>query len=173
MGCALAIRLDSPGPVVFSQLRTGRHGLRFPMYKFRTMVQNAEELKASLAAPEHPAGARLQDPERPAHHPGRQVPAQDEPRRAAPDPQRAARRHVARGPAAHVVRAEHLRACGIHERLEVVPGITGLWQVEGRDAMTFDERLRLDAEYVRTLSIRRDFKIMLLTIGSVVRRSGN
>jgi lipopolysaccharide/colanic/teichoic acid biosynthesis glycosyltransferase len=47
--CALAVRLNSPGPIVFSQLRTGRDGRRFRMYKFRTMVANAEELKASLA----------------------------------------------------------------------------------------------------------------------------
>ena len=46
--CALAIRLESPGPMLFAQQRTGQHGVRFPMFKFRTMVQNAEELKASL-----------------------------------------------------------------------------------------------------------------------------
>src|SRR5919201_5748155 len=47
--CALAVRLDSPGPTFFGQLRTGRDGRRFRMYKFRTMLANAEELKASLA----------------------------------------------------------------------------------------------------------------------------
>ena len=46
--CAVAIRLDSPGAVVFTQQRTGRNGVRFQMYKFRTMVHNAEELKPSL-----------------------------------------------------------------------------------------------------------------------------
>ena len=46
--CVLAIRLELPGPVLFAQQRTGQHGVRFPMFKFRTMVQNAEELKASL-----------------------------------------------------------------------------------------------------------------------------
>ena len=46
--CALLIRLESPGPILFAQQRTGQHGVRFPMFKFRTMVQNAEELKASL-----------------------------------------------------------------------------------------------------------------------------
>ncbi|HET9085327.1 MAG TPA: sugar transferase, partial [Candidatus Limnocylindrales bacterium] len=46
--CAVAIRLESPGPVLFAQQRTGQHGVRFPMFKFRTMVRNAEELKASL-----------------------------------------------------------------------------------------------------------------------------
>src|SRR5688572_10245121 len=46
--CALAIRIESDGPIIFTQLRTGRHGRRFRMFKFRTMVKNAEELKASL-----------------------------------------------------------------------------------------------------------------------------
>ena len=46
--CALLIRLESPGPILFAQQRTGQHGVRFPMWKFRTMVRNAEELKASL-----------------------------------------------------------------------------------------------------------------------------
>jgi lipopolysaccharide/colanic/teichoic acid biosynthesis glycosyltransferase len=59
------------------------------------------------------------------------------------------------------------------QRLEAVPGITGLWQIGGRNQMTFDERNRLDAEYIRKMSIRQDLKIMLLTIGSIVRRSGN
>jgi undecaprenyl-phosphate galactose phosphotransferase len=57
--------------------------------------------------------------------------------------------------------------------LEAIPGITGLWQIGGRNQMTFDERNRLDAEYIRNMSIRQDLKIMLLTIGSIVRRSGN
>jgi lipopolysaccharide/colanic/teichoic acid biosynthesis glycosyltransferase len=47
--CAVAVRLDSPGPILFRQQRTGLHGVRFGMYKFRTMVANAEELKPSLA----------------------------------------------------------------------------------------------------------------------------
>src|SRR5919106_1040748 len=46
---AMAVRIDSPGPILFRQQRTGQHGVRFGMYKFRTMVRNAEELKASLA----------------------------------------------------------------------------------------------------------------------------
>jgi lipopolysaccharide/colanic/teichoic acid biosynthesis glycosyltransferase len=59
------------------------------------------------------------------------------------------------------------------QRLEVPPGITGLWQIGGRNELTFDERNRLDAAYVRDLSLWRDVKIMFLTVGSVVRRSGN
>jgi lipopolysaccharide/colanic/teichoic acid biosynthesis glycosyltransferase len=59
------------------------------------------------------------------------------------------------------------------QRLEATPGITGLWQIGGRNQMTFDERNRLDAAYIRNMSIRQDLRIMLLTIGSIVRRSGN
>jgi lipopolysaccharide/colanic/teichoic acid biosynthesis glycosyltransferase len=58
------------------------------------------------------------------------------------------------------------------ERLEVPPGITGLWQVRGRNATTFDERLRLDIEYMREMSFWLDLKILFLTITSVFRGSG-
>jgi lipopolysaccharide/colanic/teichoic acid biosynthesis glycosyltransferase len=58
------------------------------------------------------------------------------------------------------------------ERLEVTPGITGLWQVRGRNESTFDERLRLDVEYIARRSILFDLRIMLETVGSVVNRSG-
>jgi lipopolysaccharide/colanic/teichoic acid biosynthesis glycosyltransferase len=57
-------------------------------------------------------------------------------------------------------------------RLEVRPGLTGLWQVRGRGTTTFDERLRLDVEYIRSMSIWTDLKILALTLGSVVRRAG-
>ena len=53
--CAVLIRLESPGPILFAQQRTGQHGVRFPMFKFRTMVQNAEELEGLAPAPQHPA----------------------------------------------------------------------------------------------------------------------
>ena len=107
--CALLIRLESPGPILFAQQRTGQHGVRFPMFKFRTMVQNAGGAEGVPAAPQHPPGAGLQDPERPARHEGRQVPAQDQPRRAAADPQRDPRRDVDRRAATDLVRGEHLR----------------------------------------------------------------
>ena len=170
--CAIAVRLDSPGAVVFTQQRTGRNGVRFAMYKFRTMVHNAEELKPSLA---HlnilpPPDFKILDDPR-ITRVGKFL------RKSSLDelPQIL---NVLRGEMSLV----GPRPTSFHpstyslwhsQRLEVSPGITGLWQVGGRNELTFDERNRLDAEYVRTLSIRRDFKIMLLTIGSVVRRSGN
>ena len=172
IGCAIAIRLDSPGPIVFRQLRTGRNGVRFPMYKFRTMVQNAEELKGSLQhlnilpppdfkIPNDPRITRV----------GRFL------RKTSLDelPQIL---NVFRGEMSLVgprPTSFHASTYSLwhSQRLEVTPGITGLWQVGGRNELTFDERNRLDATYVRTMSLRQDFKIMLLTVGSVVKRSGN
>ncbi|HEY8170117.1 MAG TPA: sugar transferase, partial [Candidatus Limnocylindria bacterium] len=58
------------------------------------------------------------------------------------------------------------------ERLEIPPGITGLWQVEGRNETTFDERLRLDIAYLDRMSLGLDLRILMLTLGSVIRRSG-
>jgi len=170
--CAIAIRLDSPGPIVFTQLRTGRNGVRFPMYKFRTMVQNAEELKASLQhlnilpAPDF----KIPNDPRITRVGGflRKTSLDELPQIL----------NVFRGDMSLV----GPRPTSFHpstyslwhlQRAEVAPGITGLWQIGGRNELTFDERNRLDATYVRTLSIRQDFRIMLLTIGSIVRRSGH
>ena len=58
------------------------------------------------------------------------------------------------------------------QRLDVRPGLTGLWQVEGRNATTFDERLRLDVEYIRRRSLVLDLQLLARTVGVVVRRSG-
>jgi lipopolysaccharide/colanic/teichoic acid biosynthesis glycosyltransferase len=57
-------------------------------------------------------------------------------------------------------------------RLEVTPGITGLWQVRGRNHTTFDERLRIDIEYIQHRSFGLDFSILVKTVPAVVRRSG-
>lgn len=58
------------------------------------------------------------------------------------------------------------------ERLEVLPGITGLWQISGRSDIGFDERVRLDREYIRNKSLLLDCRILLMTFFSVVRRKG-
>jgi lipopolysaccharide/colanic/teichoic acid biosynthesis glycosyltransferase len=170
--CAIAIRLDSPGAVLFTQQRTGRNGVRFAMYKFRTMVHNAEELKPSL---QHlnilppPDFKILNDPR--ITRVGRFL------RKTSLDelPQIL---NVLRGEMSLVgprPTSFHASTYSLwhSQRLEAIPGITGLWQVGGRNQMTFDERNRLDAAYIRNMSIRQDLKIMLLTIGSIVRRSGN
>jgi lipopolysaccharide/colanic/teichoic acid biosynthesis glycosyltransferase len=168
---AIAVRLDSPGPILFRQQRTGRHGVRFGMYKFRTMVRDAEELKASL---QHlnilpPPDFKIIDDPR-ITRVGKFL------RKTSLDelPQVL---NVLRGDMSLVgPRPTSFAATTYHlwhaERLEVVPGITGLWQVYGRNECTFDERLRLDVEYIQRMSPLLDLEIMLRTVGSVLRRSG-
>jgi lipopolysaccharide/colanic/teichoic acid biosynthesis glycosyltransferase len=170
--CAIAIRLDSPGAVLFTQQRTGRNGVRFAMYKFRTMVHNAEELKPSL---QHlnilpPPDFKIPNDPRITRVGGflRKTSLDELPQIL----------NVLRGEMSLVgprPTSFHASTYSLwhSQRLEAIPGITGLWQVGGRNQMTFDERNRLDATYIRNMSIRQDLKIMLLTIGSIVRRSGN
>jgi lipopolysaccharide/colanic/teichoic acid biosynthesis glycosyltransferase len=168
---AIAIRIDSPGPVVFTQLRTGQHGRRFRMYKFRTMVQNAEELKASL---QHlnvlplPDFKIINDPR--LTRVGRFL------RKTSLDelPQvvnvwKGEMTLVGPRPTSFPAESYDLWHT---RRLEVRPGITGLWQVKGRNETTFDERLRLDSQYIRRMSVWLDAKIVWWTIASVVRRTG-
>jgi lipopolysaccharide/colanic/teichoic acid biosynthesis glycosyltransferase len=169
--CALAIRIDSPGPIFFRQERTGRHGRRFRMYKFRTMVTNAEELKASL---EHlsivpaPDFKLLDDPR--ITRVGRFL------RRTSLDelPQLL---NVIRGEMSLVGPRPTSFAPSTYdlwhtERLEVLPGVTGLWQVIGRNEATFDERLRLDIAYIDRMSFPLDLWILARTALAVARRSG-
>ena len=169
--CALAIRLETPGPILFAQQRTGQHGVRFPMFKFRTMVQNAEELKASLQhlnilpapdfkIPNDPRVTRI----------GKFL------RKTSLDelPQVL---NVIRGEMSIVGPRPTSFAASTYdlwhsERLEVVPGITGLWQVKGRGTMTFDERLRLDIEYMERRSTLYDLKLMAETALAVFKGSG-
>jgi len=168
---ALAVRLDSPGPILFRQQRTGRHGIRFGMYKFRTMVANAEELKASLA---HlnilpPPDFKIIDDPRITRvgHFLRKTSLDELPQVL----------NVLRGEMSLVGPRPTSFAPSTYrlwhaERLEVTPGITGLWQVYGRNESTFDERLRLDVEYIQRMSPLLDLQIMFWTVGSVLRRSG-
>src|SRR4051812_28735072 len=169
--CYLAVRLDSPGPVVFAQLRTGLHGARFRMLKFRTMVQNAEELKAAL---QHlnilpPPDFKIIDDPR-ITRVGRFL------RKTSLDelPQII---NVLRGEMSFVGPRPTSFAPETYdlwhtERLEVVPGITGLWQVKGRNSMTFDERLRLDIQYVRNSTFGLDLRILGMTAKAVFARAG-
>ncbi len=169
--CALAVRLDSRGPVLFRQQRTGRHGRRFPMYKFRTMMRNAEELKAQLAHLNVLPPPDFKIPNDPRiTSVGRFL------RKTSLDelPQIL---NVVRGDMSLVGPRPTSFASSTYslwhtERLEVPPGITGLWQVHGRNSTTFDERLRLDIDYIRNMSLALDFKILMWTVVAVVRRSG-
>lgn len=169
--CAMAVRLDSPGPALFSQLRTGRGGRRFRMYKFRTMVENADALKERYAHLNEltPPDFKISDDPR-ITRVGRFL------RRSSLDelPQIF---NVLRGDMSLVGPRPtsfpaHTYSLWHTERLEAKPGITGLWQVSGRNDLDFDERLRLDIAYIRQRSILMDIRILLRTLGAVTSGRG-
>lgn len=169
--CALAIRLDTPGPVMIAQLRTGRDGRRFRMLKLRTMLANAEELKpqfAHLSVVPPPDFKIPNDPR--ITRVGRFL-------RATSLDELPQLFNVLRGDMSLVgprpTSFEPSRYELWHtQRLDVRPGITGLWQVEGRNVMTFDERLRLDVQYIRRRSLAFDVMLLARTVVVVLRRSG-
>jgi lipopolysaccharide/colanic/teichoic acid biosynthesis glycosyltransferase len=170
--CALAIFLDSPArPILLAQTRTGRDGIPFRMFKFRTMVPNAEALKPALAHLNErpwPDFKITNDPR--ITRVGRIL------RQTSLDelPQLI---NVVRGEMSLVGPRPTSFAPSTYSlwhtyRLEVAPGITGLWQVKGRNKTDFDERLRLDIEYMRHRSFALDLKILLQTVPAVLGRSG-
>jgi lipopolysaccharide/colanic/teichoic acid biosynthesis glycosyltransferase len=169
---ALAIKCTSPrAPVMFAQLRTGRGGHRFRMHKFRTMVPNAEALKATYAHLN-----QLQWPDFKIENDPRVTRVGRFLRKTSLDelPQifnvlRGEMSWV--GPRPTSFGAETY-AIWQTARLDVVPGITGLWQVIGRARTEFDERLRLDMEYIDRRSLWLDLKILFLTVFEVFRSRG-
>ena len=169
---AALIKLTSPeGPVIFTQERTGRGGKRFQMYKFRTMVHNAEELKARyrhLNELEWPDFKITDDPR--ATSIGRLL------RKTSLDelPQMF---NILKGEMSMVgprptsFRAENYELWQT-ERLDAIPGLTGLWQITGRASLFYDQRVRLDIAYLSRRSLLLDFIILLRTIPSVLKQRG-
>jgi lipopolysaccharide/colanic/teichoic acid biosynthesis glycosyltransferase len=169
--CAAAIWVTDPGPVLFRQRRTGKGGQRFRMLKFRTMVRNAEELKvkyAHLNELPSPDFKITNDPR--VTWIGRIL------RKTSLDelPQLF---NVIRGEMSLVgPRPTSFDATTYSlwhtERLEVLPGITGLWQINGRSDLNFDQRLRLDIEYIEQQSLWLDLTILARTLLAVVSQRG-
>ena len=168
---AAAIFIESGGPVFFGHTRIGRRHRPFRVWKFRTMVANAEELKAELAH------LNILPP------PDFKIP--NDPRvtkvgkflRATSLDELPQLFNVLRGDMSIVgPRPTSFPASSYElwhtQRLDVAPGMTGLWQLEGRNATTFDERLRLDVQYIRHMSLTQDLRLMARTVGAVVRRDG-
>ena len=168
---AVAIRLDSPGPAVFTQDRTGRDGRRFKLYKFRTMVVDAEARKEELAHLNILAWPDFKIPDDP-----RITRVGGFLRKTSLDelPQlwnifRGQMSFVGPRPTSFGAETYDLWHTA---RLEVKPGLTGLWQVQARNDVDFDERLRLDIEYIKARSMGTDLKILASTAGSVLRSEG-
>ena len=169
--CALAVRLDSEGSPFFTQLRTGRGGKQFRMYKLRTMVHNAAELKqqyAHLNELSWPDFKITDDPR--VTRVGRIL------RRTSLDelPQLL---NVLRGDMSLVGPRPTSFSADTYRlwhtaRLEVQPGLTGLWQVSGRNELDFDDRLRLDIAYIRNRSLKLDLLILFKTFSAVFSGRG-
>lgn len=164
------VKVSSPGPIFFVQDRTGLNGRRFHMYKLRTMVENAAELKADLLSkvPDGPDFKLEEDPR--VTKIGRWL------RRTSIDelPQVW---NVIKGDMSLVGPRPTSFGVDVYslwhtERLEVPPGLTGLWQTEKRGDLDFDERVRLDITYARYRSIGFDLWIIGKTIRTVIAGRG-
>jgi len=171
MAIGISIWCSSPGPIFFTQWRTGRGGRRFRMYKFRTMVTNAEELKQQYLHLNElePPDFKIKDDPR-IFSVGRFL------RKTSLDelPQifnvfKGEMSLVGPRPTSFDVTTYDLRHT---ERLEVIPGITGLWQISGRSEIDFDKRVDLDVTYIVNQSFWFDFKILVSTVFSVFKQRG-
>jgi lipopolysaccharide/colanic/teichoic acid biosynthesis glycosyltransferase len=171
---AVAVKLGSPGPVLFRQERVGRGNRQFRMLKFRTMVRDAEELRPDLEHLNEMTG-------------GAMFKIADDPRitrvggllrRASLDelPQLW---NVLRGEMSLVgprplIPSENAHVIGRHRaRLDLTPGLTGPWQVMGRNAIPFSEMVKLDYLYVAEWSLWNDVKLMVRTLPVVIGRRGH
>jgi exopolysaccharide biosynthesis polyprenyl glycosylphosphotransferase len=170
---APAIYIESPGPIFFSQVRIGKNGRRFRIYKFRSMYVDAEERKAELLEQNEMKGFmfKLTDDPR-ITKVGRFI------RKTSLDefPQFL---NVLLGDMSLVgtrppTEEEFLQYDSNHRRrLSLKPGLTGLWQVSGRSDITdFEEVVRMDLEYIDTWTLGLDIKLIIKTIGIVIFGKG-
>lgn len=168
---ALLVRTTSSGPILFSQSRTGKDGRRFRMFKFRTMWSNAPELREYLKQK-----TDIEGPDFKLERDPRITPVGSLLRKTSLDELPQLWNILCGdmswvGPRPTSFSADTYRLWHT-ERLEVRPGLTGLWQIEKRGDTNFDERVRLDIAYVRNRSLWLDLRIMLRTVPSVLMQRG-
>ncbi|MDQ2687635.1 MAG: sugar transferase [Armatimonadota bacterium] len=169
---ALAIRLDSAGPVLFTQKRVGRDGREFDFFKFRSMITNAEARRHALEAQNERTGPVFKmrrDPR--ITRVGRWL------RRSSLDelPQlfnvlRGDMSLVGPRPALPHEVAQYTAPQRV--RLSVTPGLTGLWQVSGRSDLSFERSLELDLFYIQHQSPGLYFRILLMTLPAIITGRG-
>ena len=168
-----AIKLDSPGPAIFSQIRIGKNGRRFKFYKFRSMYVDAEERKKELMKNNEMDGLMFK--------------MEDDPRITKVG-KFIRKTSLDEFPQFWNVLVGDMSLVGTRpptedvfnkynghykRRLMMTPGITGLWQVSGRSSITdFDEVVKLDLEYIDNWSLLGDIKILFKTVYSVIKRDG-
>ena len=167
---AILMKIEEPkGPIFFSQTRVGLNGKKFKMYKIRSMVVNAEELLEDLLEQNEIEGAMFKMKEDPRiTKVGKFI------RKTSIDefPQLL---NVVKGdmslvgPRPPLVREVEEYTDYDKQRLLIKPGCTGLWQVSGRNALSFEEMVELDLKYIQNLSLLNDFMIGVKTIKVVVK----
>ena len=162
---AIIIKITSKGPVFFSQKRVGKNGKEFNMYKFRSMVVNAEELKEKLAAQNEMSGPMFK--------------MKDDPRvtkvgkfiRKTSIDELPQLWNVLKGdmslvgPRPSLPKEVAQFENWMYKRLEVKPGLTCYWQVSGRNNIDFEDWMKLDIKYVDERSTWGDIKLIFKTIG--------
>ncbi len=171
---ALAIKLDSKGPVFFSQTRIGKNGRRFKLYKFRSMYVDAEERKKELMAQNEMKGLMFK--------------MEDDPRitkvgkfiRKTSIDEFPQFYNVLKGDMSLVgtrpPTEDEFKQYSLYyrRRLCMTPGLTGMWQVSGRsDIEDFEEVVKLDLEYIDNWSIGLDIKILLKTVWVIFAGKGS
>lgn len=170
---ALLVRLSSPGPIIYRQRRCGQDGKSFVLYKFRTMVDDADSLllrSRQLNDEFHEQWKLENDPRvTRAGHWLRKTSADELPQLI----------NVLRGDMSIVgprpVQPQELTEC-YRDSADIVfsvkPGLTGLWQVEGRSGVTYEERIALDLEYIQRRSFLFDTYLLLRTVPAVLFMRG-
>lgn len=169
---ALAIKWEDGGSIFYSQTRIGKSGRQFQMFKFRSMVENADKLKDNLLDQNEAGGVTF---------------------KMKSDPRVTTVGHFIRkysidefpqfynvfsgdmsmvGPRPPVPREVAEYSCEERRRLEVKPGITCFWQVNGRSDIDFAGQVRLDIDYIRQQCFREDFKILFKTVPAVLSGKG-
>ncbi|MDP9340757.1 MAG: sugar transferase [Actinomycetota bacterium] len=173
LAIAAAVKLTSRGPVLYRQIRVGRYGKPFTVYKFRTMVSGAEEALDELRALNEATGPLFK-----IRHDPRVTRVGALLRKWSLDelPQLI---NVVRGEMSLVgprpplpEEVEAYDQDWFFDRLEVLPGITGLWQVSGRSNLSFEDYIKLDLNYVENWSLAFDLFILLKTVPALLSRSG-
>ena len=171
-GIAIAIKFTSPGPIIFRQWRTGWGGKPFQIWKFRTMCADAEKQKAALRAiseQDGPAFKLTCDPRVTKIGALLRKTSLDE----LPQLWNVIRGDMSLvGPRPLPIDEQALCDQWHKSRLDVMPGLTCIWQVKGRSRVSFEEWMRMDLGYIRRYRVWRDLRIMFATVPAVLLRRG-
>ena len=173
LAIAIAVKLSSPGPVIFRQVRVGRYGRHFWFYKFRSMRQDAEAQKAVLMAKNESKDGVI-------------FKMKDDPRitRVGKFLRRTSIDELPQlwnvfigdmslvGPRPPVPSEVQEYTLEDRKRLDVIPGITCLWQIKGRSEIPFREQVQLDKEYILAPGVWKDIVILLKTIPAILGGKG-